>query len=48
VSQMFLAMKKHVGHENLRGSGCWSVIPYVHGRMRVVLQCAVEALAWLY
>jgi hypothetical protein len=25
------------GYEDLRGSGRWSVIPYVHGRMEVVL-----------
>jgi hypothetical protein len=35
-------MKEHGGHENLRGSGRRSVIPYVHRRMRVVLQCSVQ------
>jgi hypothetical protein len=35
-------MKEHVGHEKLRGLGDQSVIPYVHGRMRViVLLCVV-------
>jgi hypothetical protein len=34
-------MKKHSGHEDLRGSGRQSVIPYVHGRMRVVLLCVL-------
>jgi hypothetical protein len=27
-----LAMDKHGEHENLRGSDCRSIIPYVHGR----------------
>jgi hypothetical protein len=27
-----LAMDEHGGHEDLRGSGRWSVIPYVYGR----------------
>jgi hypothetical protein len=27
-----LAMDERGGHEDLRGSGRWSVIPYVHGR----------------
>jgi hypothetical protein len=40
-------MNEHGGHEDLRGSGHWSVIPYVHGRMGVVLQCAIQVLAWL-
>jgi hypothetical protein len=38
-------MKKHGGHEDLHGSDCRSVIPYIHRRMRVVLQCVVQALA---
>jgi hypothetical protein len=38
-------MKEHSGHKDLRGSGRQSVIPYVYGRMRVVLQCAVQVLA---
>jgi hypothetical protein len=42
-----LAMGEHGGDEDLRGLGRWSVIPYVHGRMGVVLQCDVQALAWL-
>jgi hypothetical protein len=37
-----LAMDKHGGHEDLRGSDRRSVIPYVHRRMRVdVLLCVV-------
>jgi hypothetical protein len=35
-------MKEHGGHEDLCGSDRRSVIPYVHRRMRVVLQCAVQ------
>jgi hypothetical protein len=27
-----LAMDERVGHEDLCGSGHWSIIPYVHGR----------------
>jgi hypothetical protein len=38
----------HGGHDDLRGSGRRSVIPYVHGKMRVVLQCAIQALALLF
>jgi hypothetical protein len=30
-------MDEHGEHQDLRGSGRWSVIPYVYGRMRVVL-----------
>jgi hypothetical protein len=26
-----LAIREYSGHEDLRGSGRWSVIPYVHG-----------------
>jgi hypothetical protein len=33
--------------KDLHGLGHQSVIPYVDGRMRVVLQCAIQALAWL-
>jgi hypothetical protein len=40
-------MKEHDGHEDLRDSYCWSVIPYVHRRMEVVLQCSVQPLASL-
>jgi hypothetical protein len=32
-----LAMDEHGGHEDLRGLGRRSVIPYVHGRTRIVL-----------
>jgi hypothetical protein len=41
-------MNKHGGHEDLHDSGRWSVIPYVHGRIGVVLQCVVQVLAWLF
>jgi hypothetical protein len=35
-------MKEHGGYEDLCGLGRWSVIPYVHGRMEVVvLLCVV-------
>jgi hypothetical protein len=34
---MFLAMEEHGGHEDLRGSDHQSIIPYIHGRMKVVL-----------
>jgi hypothetical protein len=37
-----LAMDEHGGHEDLRGSGCRSVIPYVHERMQ--LYCSSLAL----
>jgi hypothetical protein len=30
-----LAMDERGGHEDLRGSGRWSVIPYVHGRIEL-------------
>jgi hypothetical protein len=33
--------------KDLQGLDHRSVIPYAYGRMRVVLQCAVQALAWL-
>jgi hypothetical protein len=39
-------MKEHGGHEDLRGLSCQSVIFYVDGRMGVVSQCTVQALAW--
>jgi hypothetical protein len=34
---MMLALDERSGHQDLRGSGRWSIIPYVHGRMGVVL-----------
>jgi hypothetical protein len=40
-------MKEHGGHDDLCGLSRQSVISYVHGRMRVVLQCAVQTLASL-
>jgi hypothetical protein len=33
--------------KDLRDSGRRSITPYNHGRMGVVLQCVVHALAWL-
>jgi hypothetical protein len=30
-----LAMDESGGHQDLRGSGRWSVIPYVHGRTKL-------------
>jgi hypothetical protein len=41
------AIKEHSGHEDLISSGRQSVISYVHERMRVVLQCSIQALASL-
>jgi hypothetical protein len=41
-----LAKEEHIGNEDLRGSGRCSVIPYVHGKMEVVLQCALQSFAW--
>jgi hypothetical protein len=40
-----LAMGEHGGDEDLRGSGRRSVIPYIYGRIGVVLQCDVQSLA---
>jgi hypothetical protein len=40
-------MKEHGGHEDLRGLGHRSIIPYVHGRIRVILQYSVQVLASL-
>jgi hypothetical protein len=37
LKSLWLAMDEHGEHQDLRGSGHQSVIPYVHGRMRVVL-----------
>jgi hypothetical protein len=34
-SHEVLPMREYGGHENLRGSGRRSVIPYVHGRMEL-------------
>jgi hypothetical protein len=41
-SHEVLAMREYSGHENLRGSGRRSVIPYVHRRME--LYCCVLML----
>jgi hypothetical protein len=38
-----LALGEREGHEDLCGSGCVSVIPYVHGRTE--LYCAKARLA---
>jgi hypothetical protein len=40
-------MREHGEHKDVRGLGRQSVIPYIHGRMGVVLQCSVQAFAWL-
>jgi hypothetical protein len=37
-------MKEHSRHDDLCGSDRWSIIPYIHGRMRVVLQCVIQGL----
>jgi hypothetical protein len=37
-----LAMREYGGHEDLHGSGRWSVIPYVNGRKE--LYCRVLVL----
>jgi hypothetical protein len=42
-----LAMGNTVEMKDLRGSERRSTTPYVHGRMGVILQCDVQALAWL-
>jgi hypothetical protein len=34
-------MEEHGGHEDLRGSGRRSVIPYVHGKMCCIVVCAL-------
>jgi hypothetical protein len=41
-SHKVLVIKEYSGHEDLRGSGRRSVIPYVHGRME--LYCCVLVL----
>jgi hypothetical protein len=41
-------MQKQSEHKDLCGLDHQSIIPYVHERMRVILQCAVQTLAWLY
>jgi hypothetical protein len=41
-------MDERGGHRDLRGLDHRSVIPYVHEMMGVVLQCVVQALAWLW
>jgi hypothetical protein len=38
-SRKVLVIREYGGHEDLRGSGRRSVIPYVHGRKGVVLLC---------
>jgi hypothetical protein len=42
-----LAMEKHGGHEDLRGSGRRNVIPYIHGRVCCIAVCAraVQAMS---
>jgi hypothetical protein len=37
LKSLGLAMDKHSEHQDLHGSDRWSVIPYVHRRMRVLL-----------
>jgi hypothetical protein len=46
-----LAIDERDGHEDLRGSGCQSVIPYVHGRTGLYcssLPCLCEPEAYLF
>jgi hypothetical protein len=47
ISRM-LAMREHGGDEDLHGLNHRSVIPYIHERMRVILQCVIQALVWLF
>jgi hypothetical protein len=35
LASWLLALGEHDGHEDLHGSGRWSVIPYIHGRMEL-------------
>jgi hypothetical protein len=44
---LMLKQDKHSGHEDLCDLDRRSVIPYVHGRIGVALQCIIQALAWL-
>jgi hypothetical protein len=39
-------MEGHDGHEDLRGSGCRSVIPYVYESVLYCCVCAVQAVSW--
>jgi hypothetical protein len=41
-------MREHGGDEDLHGLNYRSVIPYIHERMRVILQCVIQALVWLF
>jgi hypothetical protein len=38
-----LAMNERVGHEGLRRSGRWSIIPYVHGRTKLYCSSLYES-----
>jgi hypothetical protein len=43
---LMLAMGEYDEDEDLHDSAHQNVIPYVYERMRFVLQCVVQALAW--
>jgi hypothetical protein len=43
LASWLLALGERGGHDDLRGSGCLSLIPYVHGRTE--LYCAQACLA---
>jgi hypothetical protein len=38
---LMLAMGEHGGDEDLRGSDLRSVIPFIHGRIGVLMYCCV-------
>jgi hypothetical protein len=37
LKSLWFTMYEHCEHQDLCGSGRWIMIPYVHGRIRVVL-----------
>jgi hypothetical protein len=43
-----LAMDERSGHEDLHGSGRWSIIPYVHGRTELYCSSMYESAPFLF
>jgi hypothetical protein len=48
LSSWLLALDKHSGHEDLRGLGRWSVIPYIHRRTELYCSNMYEHEPFLF
>jgi hypothetical protein len=48
LASLSLALDEHIGHEDLRGLGRRSVIPYIHGRTELYCSNLYEHEPFLF